>query len=100
MGFSQKQDEESLSCNIAKQHFVTIRRHENGPAMALSYEDLRLAPRGESSVFTEAESLDAPGLVLPDSLNSGDVDEISNITSDQPTFLFYFDLRIEEQRLL
>jgi hypothetical protein len=68
--------------------------------MALAYEDLRLASRGELSVVTEAESLDAPELALPDSRYAGDEVEISNITSDEPTFLSEVDRHMDEQRLL
>jgi hypothetical protein len=68
--------------------------------MALAYEDLRLAPRGELSVVTEAASLDAPELALLDSRYAGDEDETSNITSDEPTFLSQVDRHMEEQRLL
>jgi hypothetical protein len=31
----------------AAQHFVTVRRHAKGPAMAPAYEDLRIAPRND-----------------------------------------------------
>jgi hypothetical protein len=68
--------------------------------MALAYEDLQLAPNGELSVVTEAASLDAPELALPDSRYAGGEDETSNISSDEPTFLSEVDRHMEEQRLL
>jgi hypothetical protein len=52
------------------------------------------------SVVTETASLDAPELALKDSRNAGDLDELSKITSDEPTFLSDVDRRMEEQRLL
>jgi hypothetical protein len=84
----------------AKENFVTVRRHPKGPAMALAYEDLRLAPRNNVSVVAEAASLDAPELALPDSSSIGDDGDHMDIVSDIPTFLSAVDRQEEEQRLL
>jgi hypothetical protein len=84
----------------AKQNFVTVRRHAKGPAMALAYEDLRLAPRSDVSIVAEAASLDAPELALPDSSSFGDEGDHVDIVSDTPTFLSSVDRQEEEQRLL
>ena len=70
----------------AKQHFVTVRRHAKGPAMALAYEDLRIAPRNDVSVVAEAASLDSPELAIPNSSDCDDLKDLSNI-DDMTTFL-------------
>ena len=83
----------------AKQHFVTVRRHAKGPAMALAYEDLRIAPRNDVSVVAEAASLDSPELAIPNSSDCDDLKDLSNI-DDMTTFLSDIDRQEEEQRLL
>jgi hypothetical protein len=83
----------------AKQHLVTVRRHKKGPAMALAYEDMRIAPRNEVSVFAEAASLDSPELAIPASSDCGDTDDVSKIDG-MTAFLSVIDRQEEEQRLL
>jgi hypothetical protein len=41
--------------------------------MALAYEDLRISPRNDVSVFEEAASLDSPELAISASSDCGDV---------------------------
>jgi hypothetical protein len=53
----------------AKENFVTVRCYEKLPETALAHEDLRLGPRTDISIVAEFESLDAPELVLSDSLS-------------------------------
>ena len=84
----------------AKDNFVTVRRHAKGPAMALAYEDLRLAPRQEMSIVAESSALDAPELALSDSSSFRNEITDADIVSDSPTFLSAVDRQDEEQRLL
>jgi hypothetical protein len=83
----------------AKQHFVTVRRHANGPSMALAYEDLRITPRNDISVAEEAASLNSPGLAISDSSDCGDTNDIWNIDGMTE---FFSDIyrKEEEQRLI
>jgi hypothetical protein len=68
--------------------------------MALSYEDIRIAPRKDVSIFAEAASLDAPELELSDSSSFRNEIADADIVSDSPTFLSAVDRQEEEQRLL
>jgi hypothetical protein len=85
-------------CQVAeaKQHFVTVRRHAKGPAMALAYEGLRIAPQQQLSIAAEAASLDAPELALA----SDPPRLITEVLSDDSNFLSAEDRHSEEQRLL
>jgi Reverse transcriptase (RNA-dependent DNA polymerase) len=84
----------------ANKNFVTVRRHAKGPAMALAYEDLRIAPRSDVSIVAEAASLDDPELALSNSSSFRNEIADADIVSDSPTFLSAVDRQEEEQRLL
>jgi hypothetical protein len=61
--------------------------------MALAYGDLRLAPRSDVSIVSEAASLDAPELALSDSSSFRNEIADADIVSYSSKFLSAVDLQ-------